>query len=107
MVDSVETFFSQKCPYFVKFSSPLCGKRLDTSLVSRISGGDESDAVRWPWHSTIYRIKQGSFSYLCGGTLIQSKAVITSGKIKNIIISNVHFQTYFFQLIACQRQGKK
>lgn len=59
---------------------PLCGKRIELNLPSRISGGEDSDAIRWPWHSTIYQIKSGSFSYICGGTLILSKAVITTGK---------------------------
>lgn len=67
---------------------PLCGKKLEVNLPSRIAGGDDSDSVRWPWHTTIYQIKSGSFSYICGGTLIQSKTVVTTG--------NFRFQLVFF-----------
>ena len=62
---------------------PLCGKRLeDSQLMSRVGGGDESQANRWPWHTTISEVKQGSFSYICGGTLLRSNAVITSGELR-------------------------
>lgn len=65
---------------------PLCGKRIEESVLSRVSGGDDSSAVRWPWHTTIYRIKTGSFTYICGGTLILSRAVITTGKFIRLIV---------------------
>jgi hypothetical protein len=86
---------------------PLCGKKLEKNLMSRISGGDDSDAVRWPWHSTVYQIKHGSFSYICGGTLVQSKAVLTSGEFTSFC-SNLHHRTFFFlQQTASLRRERK
>lgn len=62
---------------------PLCGKRLESGdSTALVTAGGATGAIRWPWHATIYQIKAGSFSYKCGGTLIQSKAVLTAGKSK-------------------------
>lgn len=85
---------------------PLCGKRLEKNLPSRISGGDDSDTIQWPWHSTVYRIKSGSFSYICGGTLIQNKAVITSGNFEYEFHLHI-LQLSFLQQIACLKMAKK
>lgn len=63
---------------------PLCGKRLETvDSVGLVSGGSTTNAMNYPWHTTIYHIKAKSFQYKCGGTIIQSNAgvVITAGKV--------------------------
>lgn len=61
---------------------PLCGSKLERLQTdSRISGGDETSAVWWPWHAAIYYITQSSFNYRCGGSMIQSNAVITAGNL--------------------------
>lgn len=59
---------------------PLCGRKIaQFETGSRISGGEESSAVKWPWHAAIYYITPSSFNYRCGGSMIQSNAVITAG----------------------------
>lgn len=60
---------------------PLCGKRLETvGSVALISGGSTTNAMNYPWHTTIYHIKAGSFLYKCGGTMLKSNAILTAGK---------------------------
>lgn len=60
---------------------PLCGKRLDNvESAPLVSGRGKTNALNYPWHTTIYQIKDKAFMYKCGGTMIQSNAVITAGK---------------------------
>lgn len=84
---------------------PLCGKKLE-NLASRISGGDDSDSIRWPWHSTVYQIRFGSFSYVCGGTLIQTKTVITAG-MHEVVSRFYDCQNSFFSANCVTENGKK
>lgn len=63
---------------------PLCGKRMEiTDSAAMVSGGHLSNVVKWPWHASVYTITLGSFAYKCGGTMIQSKAVITAGRMNS------------------------
>jgi hypothetical protein len=50
----------------------LCGQRLEDS-------NDRDLAKQWPWHATIYQRKK-NFEYICGGTLINKRAVISSAE---------------------------
>ncbi|XP_015922617.1 uncharacterized protein [Parasteatoda tepidariorum] len=45
-----------------------------------IAGGETSEAYEWPWMTSIFRRHQGSRpkTFLCGGSLINSKYVLTA-----------------------------
>lgn len=44
-----------------------------------INGGNSTHTKNWPWVATVFRnIKDGQFKYICGGTLIAQKTVITA-----------------------------
>lgn len=58
---------------------PLCGMKLEPSKTAALISGT-ANIVNWPWHANIYYVLSESISFKCGGTLIQNKAVITSGK---------------------------
>lgn len=53
----------------------LCGMTFfsDSLTLSR-----KADS-KWPWNAAIYLIRAETVSLKCGGTLIQSKAVLTAG----------------------------
>lgn len=69
---------------------PLCGRKLEENFqsASRISGGQESTAVSWPFHAMLYEITSKSLKYRCGGSLFRINAVLTAGKIANSFANN-------------------
>lgn len=54
---------------------PLCGMNSE-ALTNKTTKLIES---KWAWHAVIYHSKFETLSLICGGTLLQSKAVITTG----------------------------
>lgn len=84
---------------------PLCGKRVESSKsVALLTGGSATDAVKYPWHAAIYQITSGSRSYKCGGSLIQTKAVLTAGECS--LVSTLPSHRIFHQLTAYSTAAK-
>lgn len=54
---------------------PVCGRKIENAK----SDAQETRATKWPWHAAVYE-KSDSIGFKCGGTLIQSKTVLTSGQ---------------------------
>lgn len=56
-----------------------CGKQSTLKAKWRITRGNATEARSWPWVATIFREKKdGQFKYVCGGTLIGRKTVLTA-----------------------------
>lgn len=62
----------------------VCGKSLATNTL--VANGDEVQKGHHPWLTAIYQIKGINVEYMCGGSLITSKLVI-SGKFLVLIKS--------------------
>lgn len=58
----------------------LCGMTIETASKIDSPTGSLKLSSKWPWYAVIYLIKSESVSLKCGGTLIQSKAVVTAGR---------------------------
>lgn len=60
---------------------PACGqKNQATGLVfSRIADGEETAAEKWPWHVSLWRRGAENLSYICGGSIVNKKWVISAG----------------------------
>lgn len=57
---------------------PACGeKSLGKGL---ISGGYETSVVNWPWHVSLWRRGGSDMSYICGGSILNKKWIVSAGK---------------------------
>uniref|UniRef100_A0A182W2C8 Peptidase S1 domain-containing protein n=1 Tax=Anopheles minimus TaxID=112268 RepID=A0A182W2C8_9DIPT len=54
-----------------------CGKR-KINKVPLIVNGVRSVAGEWPWHAAIFAVSKRSREYLCGGTLISQRYILTA-----------------------------
>nr|CAD7199950.1 unnamed protein product [Timema douglasi] len=50
---------------------------VDVQPTPLITKGQKTSRGQWPWHTALYQSKGIDLSYICGGSLISSKAVIT------------------------------
>ena len=61
-----------------------CGKSLRTRNLARIWGGKTISIQKYPWHIAIFEYVQGyqpqdfTLDFLCGGSLISPKRVLTA-----------------------------
>ena len=58
-----------------------CGKRMQTDFSSKnVAGGEDATPGKWPWMALIgyEKERKGDIFYGCGGTLINSKTVLTA-----------------------------
>lgn len=53
-----------------------CGVK-DANVNERIVGGEEAKPHAWPWQALLY-CSNGTFPYMCGGSLVADKWVITA-----------------------------
>lgn len=51
---------------------PVCGRKIENAKSA-------TQETKWPWHAAVYE-KSDGIGFKCGGTLIQSNAVLTSGR---------------------------
>ena len=66
----------------------VCGITFET-LANDTQTSVKGPVKKWPWYAVIYLIKSETVVLKCGGTLIQSKAVITAGKyVKNNFLTS-------------------
>ncbi|KAK4881293.1 hypothetical protein RN001_004612 [Aquatica leii] len=56
---------------------PECGKT-DPIATPLIVHGWVEERGKWPWHSTLYKLNNGTWSFWCGGSLISEKIIITA-----------------------------
>lgn len=63
---------------------PSCGEK--SQVTGLIAGGTETKAEKWPWHVSLWK-KSSSLtsSYICGGTILNKKWIISAGKVFEII----------------------
>uniref|UniRef100_A0A182N374 Peptidase S1 domain-containing protein n=1 Tax=Anopheles dirus TaxID=7168 RepID=A0A182N374_9DIPT len=54
-----------------------CGKRKITKM-PLIVNGVRSVAGEWPWHAAIFGVSKRSRAYLCGGTLVSQRYILTA-----------------------------
>lgn len=52
-----------------------CGQ-LRSTLIPLITNSYPTD--HWPWHAAIYHVDKAQRTYRCGGTLINSKTILTA-----------------------------
>nr|CAD7571815.1 unnamed protein product [Timema californicum] len=50
---------------------------VDVQPTPLITKGQKTSRGQWPWHTALYQSKGIDLSYICGGSLISSKSVIT------------------------------
>ena len=69
---------------------PACGEKpLAKGLIfSRIADGEETIAEKWPWHISLWRRGNEDFTYICGGSIINKKWVVTAGKKFSFVTHN-------------------
>uniref|UniRef100_A0A182N6R8 Peptidase S1 domain-containing protein n=1 Tax=Anopheles dirus TaxID=7168 RepID=A0A182N6R8_9DIPT len=53
-----------------------CGKRKAVNLL--ILGGTDAKEGDWPWHAMVFHKTDRSFSYECGGTILDESTVLTA-----------------------------
>lgn len=53
-------------------------KTSTASPIPLITNGQQTSRGQWPWHIALYKIDGINLSYICGGTLVSLKAVITA-----------------------------
>ena len=63
---------------FVYLFLAVCGSRIIIS--SKIVGGNQSSAGKWPWQALIRSVNRqsGSIFNLCGGSILNTKWILTS-----------------------------
>ncbi|CAG9789678.1 unnamed protein product [Diatraea saccharalis] len=52
-----------------------CGYRGE--ILSRVSGGDEAQFAEFPWAVPIFKVEDGKEVYVCGGSLIHPRLILT------------------------------
>lgn len=58
---------------------PACGEK--SVVRGLISGGTEVSAAQWPWHVSLWKKSGSSVNYICGGSIINKKWIVSAGKI--------------------------
>nr|XP_023012927.1 uncharacterized protein LOC111502961 [Leptinotarsa decemlineata] len=56
---------------------PQCGTTIITTT-PLITEGDYSRPGQWPWHAALYNKEEGKKKYICGGTLISQRHILTA-----------------------------
>jgi len=51
-----------------------------TEPTGLITGGVVSKKGKWPWHVAIFTKSSNGFRFVCGGSLISSRAVLTGSR---------------------------
>lgn len=57
---------------------PACGKK--TEAKGLISNGDETSAAKWPWHVSLWKFRTSDMHYICGGSILNKKWIISAGE---------------------------
>uniref|UniRef100_A0AAG5DIG3 Peptidase S1 domain-containing protein n=1 Tax=Anopheles atroparvus TaxID=41427 RepID=A0AAG5DIG3_ANOAO len=55
-----------------------CGKRKENAVSTRIIRGDDAKLGEWPWNAEIFASADNKPKYVCGGSIIHKRAVISS-----------------------------
>ncbi|GJQ80664.1 hypothetical protein Trydic_g9248 [Trypoxylus dichotomus] len=61
-----------------KTQDAACGKPLAVRATPLILDGQNSFEGEWPWHVAIYRNDDGTLRYICGGSVLTRKFIITA-----------------------------
>lgn len=61
-----------------KNKNPACGQRLIQQPLTLITNGFKTREGLWPWHVALYHNTKFTRSYVCGGTLINRKTILTA-----------------------------
>jgi hypothetical protein len=59
-----------------------CGTRgIENSPL--IAYGEDTYPGQWPWHAALYLYKQSDFTFICGGSFVGTRSVITGNWLYN------------------------
>lgn len=56
---------------------PICGRPTAKS-VAYVIGGETTNITEVPWAAAIYQLGNGKFEYICGGTILTSKIILSA-----------------------------
>uniref|UniRef100_A0AAG5DGA4 Peptidase S1 domain-containing protein n=1 Tax=Anopheles atroparvus TaxID=41427 RepID=A0AAG5DGA4_ANOAO len=59
------------------FAQQGCGER-KVDYAKLIFGGEEAMSGQWPWHAAIFHRIDRTFTYQCGGTIINQNTILTA-----------------------------
>ncbi|XP_067015707.2 uncharacterized protein [Anabrus simplex] len=68
-------------------SDGRCGQ-ISISATPLVTHGQSTARGQWPWHAALYRAKGINLTYICGGTLVSSSAVVTAAHCVTKMIGN-------------------
>ncbi|KAF4527173.1 hypothetical protein B566_EDAN006098 [Ephemera danica] len=77
--ESVHTHLSFAGPTNTVSTSEECGMIDVRSVPFLVNAQSSTYHGEWPWHVAIYSTASGNQKYICGGTLISRRAIITAG----------------------------
>jgi hypothetical protein len=60
----------------IRSSNPVCGKSRD-DVTSLVINGVATERGEYPWLVAYYNVIGGNFNFVCGGSLISEKTVVT------------------------------
>lgn len=55
----------------------MCGKSFRQGVTSLVINGAPAERGEFPWLIAYYNFVNGNFNFVCGGSLISEKAVVT------------------------------
>jgi hypothetical protein len=62
---------------------PACGEKpQSTKLQGLIANGKVTTAAKWPWHVSLYKRETEKVRYICGGSILNKKWIISAGELK-------------------------
>lgn len=68
-----------------------CGMMSSTGRVSRIVGGVETEPNEFPWQAFLQVEMQSGNAYVCGGTLIADRWILTAARCVQVPGYLIHF----------------
>ncbi|VDI58579.1 enterokinase [Mytilus galloprovincialis] len=80
------TVCQSKTEIILNCSKKACGKRSPSLMVPYIIGGTQAYKGQWPW---VVAVRKGN-NFICGGTLISDRWVITAGHCVESVLSVPH-----------------
>lgn len=59
---------------------PACGEK--SQAQGLIAGGAETSTAQWPWHVSLWKRGTAGENYICGGSILNKKWIISAGPVK-------------------------